>query len=279
MPLSSQLSSIASILDQYDTYIIDLWGVMHNGKSVFKSALEVLHLLNKHQKQVIFLSNAPRRLHLASERLTELGIPLNLYQGILTSGELTFEFLKSNSKKLGNRFYHIGPVRDHSLFEGLPFKRVEEVASADWILNSGTNGWDDTLLHYQPLLNQGHEHRLPMVCANPDQVVIFGDSEAICAGLLAKFYENLGGDVTYFGKPYLETYLDLQSRFAIADPKKVLVIGDSLGTDIAGANHARWDSLWILGGIHKKQTTTKKDIDVLLDHYQVVPTYVMACLQ
>src|SRR3546814_9085355 len=92
-----------------------------------------------------------------------------------------------------------------------------------------------------------------MVCANPDLVVVVGGTRAICAGALAAHYERLGGAVAYHGKPYPPVYDRCLRLLGIEDRRRILGVGDSFRTDIAGANAAGIDSLLIARGIHAEE--------------------------
>ena len=88
-----------------------------------------------------------------------------------------------------------------------------------------------------------------MICANPDLEVIRAGQRLICAGALALWYEARGGVVRWIGKPHPEVYAPVLALLALPIGE-VLAVGDSLRTDIAGAQRAGIDSCWVLGGIH-----------------------------
>ena len=94
---------------------------------------------------------------------------------------------------------------------------------------------------------------LPMICANPDLEVIAGGVRQICAGALARRYEELGGRVRYHGKPHAEIYGACLAALAGVEPARILAVGDSLRTDIAGAQAIGLDSLLVIGGIHAEE--------------------------
>jgi HAD superfamily hydrolase (TIGR01459 family) len=90
-----------------------------------------------------------------------------------------------------------------------------------------------------------------MICANPDVIVPRGGKLVYCAGALARAYEAIGGEVVYYGKPHLPIYkVTLE---AAGSPKRPLVIGDGLETDIYGANRLDIDALFIAGGVHGEE--------------------------
>src|SRR5262249_39072258 len=154
---------------------------------------------------------------------------------------------------LGQRCLHIGSERDTEIREGLALEFVDTVEKAQFILNTGPAGWEDRIDDYELLLRAALDRDLPMVCANPDLVVMHGGRLALCAGALAKWYEEAGGRVRWHGKPFPSVYETCLGLLGIDDRSRILAIGDSLRTDIAGAAAAGLDSLLIAGGIHAQE--------------------------
>jgi HAD superfamily hydrolase (TIGR01459 family) len=251
------LTGISEIAERYDGYILDLWGVLHDGQAPFPGVIDCLTHLKAAGKRVVILSNAPRRAHLVEERVAEIGIPRTLYDHLLSSGEEVWQHLKKRDDAfyaaLGRVCYHIGPPRDDNMLADLGLKRVESVAEAEFILNTGPWGWNETVENYEAVLQGGRERDLPMICANPDLVVMHRGSRVICAGALAQRYEEIGGRVRWHGKPFPSIYDTCFRLLGVADRQRILAIGDSLRTDIAGATAVRIASLLILGGIHGEE--------------------------
>lgn len=261
---------------RYDFFLFDLWGVIHNGKQAFPGAIETLTRLKELKKRVYFLSNAPRRPDAAIQQLNERGVPRDLYAHVFTSGEDCFEGLRDRSipfyQALGEKLYHLGPEKDRNIFISLPNYRETIFEEADFILNTGTYSFSDTLDSYEPLLMRAREGELPMICANPDLFVLYGDSFALCAGKIAERYHSMGGFVYYHGKPYPDLYLKIFDRFKVTDLSSVLMIGDSLKTDIKGANNVGINSLFIQNGIHSQLPDGEPNS---FQTYGAMPTYVM----
>ena len=249
------------IVDKYNGFIIDIWGILHNGISVYPEAINSLKYLNKKNKKVVLLSNAPRRNYAVIEMMQNIGFPTDIIQDIITSGEATYIELKDIAhKKYGRTLYHIGPERDFSVFEDLPYHKAKIINEADFILATGMTSFDQTLEEYLPILDQGLNKNLPLICANPDKIVKIGDQLPACAGAMAKYYEDKGGDVIYHGKPhsaiYEMAYQKLCSETPI-QPSKILCIGDSLDTDILGGNTMGMDTAWVTDkGIHAREIQT-----------------------
>jgi len=238
----------------YDGIILDLWGVVHDGVAPLPGALECLGRLIEAGKRIVLLSNAPRRSGDVVERINRIGVPAGFYHDVVSSGEEVWQNLHRRNDPfyaaLGRRCLHIGSERDTGIREGLGLELVETTEEAEFILNTGPAGWDDRLEDYAPLLRQALARGLPMVCANPDLVVMHGGRLALCAGALAQWYEESGGRVRWHGKPFRSVYDTCLDFLGIDDRSRILAVGDSLRTDIAGAAGAGIDSVLIVGGVH-----------------------------
>jgi len=249
------LGGFAALAHDYDGFIVDLWGVVHDGLAPYPGAADCLARLQATGKRVVLLSNAPRRAAAAAAALRAMGIGEALYNGLLTSGEATHMMLRDRSDPwfaaLGRRVFHLGPERDRSVLEGLDYQPVAEPEQADFVLNTGPDDVHDPtrLEEFEPVLEACRAARLPMACANPDRAVIRGGVRVLCAGALADRYLELGGTVRRIGKPDPAIYVP-----ALAMPRmpseRVLAVGDALETDIAGAAAAGLAAAWVLGGIH-----------------------------
>ena len=258
------LNHLSEIFNSYDTYIIDLWGVMHNGISLNPKAIEVIENLNKNSKNIVFLSNAPRPSLKVIEFLKKMKMDKKFLSKVVTSGEAAMQAL--NQYKFGKKFYHLGPARDNSIF-----KKVEEnktsLEKCDFILCTGFfDKEENDLNYYQSLLNDYTKKKL--ICTNPDLVVHRGETEELCAGSIAKLFESMGGEVIYYGKPHKEIY-----SMCFKKGEKVLAIGDNLRTDIKGANNLNIDSLFIYSGVHRNEFKNNGDLSKLLIKYNVKTDY------
>ncbi|MFG1293218.1 TIGR01459 family HAD-type hydrolase [Xanthobacter versatilis] len=251
-PMVSGLSAYAG---QYDLILCDVWGVLHNGVIAFESAHDALTRARAGGASVILVSNAPRPNRFVMEMLDGFGVPRTAYDGIVTSGDVTREMLAARS---GARTYHLGPARDLSLFDGLGLT-LTDLADADLVVVTGLFNDDvETPDDYADALKAMKARDLPMICANPDLVVERGDQLIFCSGAIAKAYEELDGKAFWCGKPHRPIYDTAFAhaeviRGAVIDRTRVLGIGDALRTDIAGANDAGFDSLFISGGIHAQE--------------------------
>ena len=275
-----KLTTLKEIEDKYNIFFIDLWGVIHNGLELFESVKNVLNRLKKKNKVIFFITNAPRRSFIIADQLNDFGLSKNFYDHIVSSGEITWLSLKKHYEK--KKCFMIGPPRDYHLVEGLDIEVVEDYSKGvDIIINTGPWGDDDILENYTDLLNSLIKFNSLMICSNPDKTVIRGKNFMICAGLLAEYYEKIGGEVIYYGKPHNNIYEFCYKL--IEGENKILVIGDSLENDIKGANLQKLDSVLITDGIHRdvnnNKDIDKEKLDDLIKKKNIKPKFVMRKLK
>lgn len=252
LPLCVQ--GMADLAERYDALILDLWGVLHDGVQAFPEAVAALEHLKARGTRLVILSNAPRPAAQVAAKMTDLGIPPALYDGLMSSGEAAQRHLRTRPdawhQGLGRRLYHLGPPHDAVMCEGIDAEPVRDLADADFVLNTGPAVGATTLDGVEAALQAAAARDLPMICANPDLEVLRGAARELCAGAVAQRYEALGGTVVYHGKPYPAIY---ESCFALmdgVDRARVAAVGDSLRTDIAGARAVGIDGLFVTAGIH-----------------------------
>tara|TARA_B100000131_G_scaffold201943_1_gene194006 strand:+ start:819 stop:1634 length:816 start_codon:yes stop_codon:yes gene_type:complete len=236
---------LRSIINDYDLLYIDIWGVIHNGIKLNKNAIEVLDKISSLEKDFVLLTNAPRPNETVVNFLKKMGLQRH-HDKIFTSGEAALRYL---IKELNNKkFYHIGPPRDFDLFKSFENLKVNNINDSEYLLCSGLfENHEEDLNYYKNFLSDHIDKK--MICTNPDLVVDRGEQREFCAGSIAKIFEEINGEVIYFGKPYPPVY-DLSSE---TNGKRILCIGDNLNTDIRGANIQNFDSLLITDGIHRQE--------------------------
>jgi len=249
------LESLAPIADDYDGFVLDLWGVVHDGRNPYPGVLDCLAELRARGKRVVFLTNAPRRAWFIQTMLDRMGIPATMHDGIMSSGEVSWLWLHERKlpwfAKLGRRAFHIGPERDLSVVEDGVAEVVSRPEDADFLLNTGPD--PDRGAHspqaYRPALEACFQAGLPMLCVNPDRAVMVAGEKIICAGALADIYLQWGGDVFEAGKPDPAVYGPVMELLGLSDKSRILAIGDTPHTDLAGARAAGIPSLWALTGL------------------------------
>jgi HAD superfamily hydrolase (TIGR01459 family) len=243
---------LRDLVDGVDVVLSDIWGVVHNGLVAFPEACEALHSFRAQGGTVILITNAPRAADSVQRQLRKLGIADDSYDAIVSSGDLTRHYV---ADRPGQKMFWLGPERDNSIYRGLD-PVLAPLEQADYIVCTGL--FDDeteSAENYRAMMLQAREHQLPLVCANPDIVVERGDRLIYCAGAIAELYRELGGEVIFYGKPHRPIYqramtLAAERRGHATELNRVLAIGDSVRTDLAGAHGFGIDCLFLTRGIH-----------------------------
>ena len=271
MTKNLDLNGLRSIADNYDLFYIDLWGVIHNGINLHDQAIAVLKELSIKKKMFVLLTNAPRPNETVRNFLQKMGMDKELRDHVFTSGEAALNYLKKSF--ISKKFYHIGPPRDFDLFNLFEKNKCKDIIDSEYLLCTGLfDNHDKDLNYYKDLLEKHITKK--MICTNPDLIVDRGEIRELCAGSVAMVFEKMGGEVVYFGKPYVEVY----NQSIDNNNKKILAIGDNLNTDIRGANLLNFDSLLISNGIHKDEIKTK-GIQSVAKEYEVIVNYIQSDLK
>ena len=246
-----------------DVLLSDIWGVVHNGLVAFPEACEALHTFRSRGGTVILITHAPRPADSVQRQLRKLGVADDTYDAIVSSGDLTRHYVAGHP---GRKVFWLGPERDSSIHRGLDLT-LGPIEQADYIICTGL--FDDeteTAEDYRGMMLQARERRLPLICANPDIVVERGDRLIYCAGAIAELYRELGGEVIFYGKPHRPIYdraIELATeRSGHAIPlNRVLAIGESVRTDLAGAHGFGIDCLFVTRGIHAEEFAGVDQLD------------------
>lgn len=252
--LLPRIAGLSALADRYDAVILDLWGVIHDGVTLYPGTRGALDGLRAAGKTIGLLSNAPRRLPAVIQKLTDLGLQAGAWDVLLSSGEATHAALAdppdAAHADLGSRAFFIGAPTDNDVVDGTGVTLTDDPARADFLLVTGIDRDDRRLEEYEDRLQAARARDLTLVCANPDKVVVIGNRLALCAGGIAQRYAELGGTCLYHGKPHPPVYRRLLAEMGNPDPSRVLAVGDSFATDVAGAQAAGIDCLLVAGGIH-----------------------------
>jgi HAD superfamily hydrolase (TIGR01459 family) len=246
------LSSVRSFADSSEAWIVDIWGVMHNGARAFVPAAKACAKFRQRGGVVLLLSNAPRPFTAVVAQLDALGVPRTAYDTGVTSGDVTRAMI---APWQGRPLLHIGPARDRGLFDGFVLDHAEAGRAEVTVCSGLYDDSKETPRDYTKLFEGLVARGVPMICANPDLVVERGDKLVYCAGALAAEYARLGGAVSYAGKPHWPVY---ERALGAIDhitgrriPKnRVLAIGDGVETDLLGAHVAGLRSVFIASAVH-----------------------------
>jgi HAD superfamily hydrolase (TIGR01459 family) len=254
-PSTTFPDNLAALMPRYDGFLLDQWGVLHDGVRPYPAAVAALEMLHRAAKRVIILSNSGRSGAENARQLAKFGFAPELYDEVVSAGDDARDALAARDEPfhqaLGRRCLLLAREGEQHLAEGLGLDLVENVETADFILLMTMDPPRQSVASWMDLLKAASVRRLPMICANPDlhrASPTGGLQEA--PGLVARAYEQLGGTVRYHGKPQPRIYRTCLAKLGL-DRSRVVAIGDSLEHDIAGAQGAGIDSVFIAGGIHR----------------------------
>ncbi|TKW66964.1 MAG: TIGR01459 family HAD-type hydrolase [Paracoccus denitrificans] len=284
------IQSLSDIATNYDVLFCDLWGCVHNGIKAYPSAVQALQDFRAGGGRVCLMTNAPRPADQVVASFARLGVPDGAWDVVATSGDAAQDALFAGA--VGRKVWHIGPAKDDSFFDAPPqwsdAPAIERVPldEAQGIVCTGPFNEDtETPEDYRAQLMLARERGLKLLCANPDIVVDLGDRRIYCAGAIAEFYQQIGGESLYFGKPHPPIY-DLARRLLnLTEGARILAIGDGIRTDIAGAVGEGIDSVFITGGLAAEELgdDVENPDQALLEKWLAVaalaPTFAMGRLR
>jgi len=284
---------ISDISDSYMGFIIDQWGVLHDGNKVYDGVVDCLKELKNRKKHIIILSNSGKRSDQNKERLKKMGIGPSLYDEILTSAEMAWQGMNRQDhgffEDLGKKCYVITRGEDRSIVDGLEnISVVEDINDADFLIISGADSPEKTLEDYEPILKAAVRKRMTALCANPDSRGVMGSQNIMGPGTLARRYQDFGGVVHYIGKPHQPIFQECIRKFQAKEiyPGHTIMIGDSMTHDILGASLVDIDTCLVKTGLHepafrscKSPLEVNKALSILAGQYNNVrPKYLVGSL-
>jgi len=282
--LIKKISSLKELSNKYDAFFFDQWGVVHDGKKIFQEAELIFKYLQNLNKKIFIISNSGKRGIDNTNRMKQLGADYILKSPLITSGDVCYDCLinkKLPFQNLGKKYFVI--ATDYPLLENTSYEKVSEIEMSNFLLLSSTTGFQNFEI-LDRIFETAIKLQLPLICSNPDILGISGDKIHPSTGDLAIKYKRMGGVLFVIGKPGLEIF---QHAYELSqcEKSKILMIGDSLFNDIAGANNFKIDSLLLTSGIHRKEFLQKmNDEDIIREiksDYQTTgfPEYIMERLQ
>lgn len=265
---------MSEISDTYMGFIVDQWGVLHNGEKAYDGVVDCLKELKHRKKFIIVLSNSGKRAEENKARLKEMGIGPSLYDLVMTSGEMTWQGLRDQNdgifNKIGKRCYLFSRGGDRSIVEGSGVEVTDDIEKADFLIISGSDAPQKSIADYEPVLRVAAKRGLKALCANPDSRALLGAMYVIGPGLIARRYEEFGGVVHYIGKPHQPIFqhcikLMIQKEIYAG---QIVVVGDTMGHDIMGGWYAGLDTCLVRSGLHAgtfRNARNPRDIDRALE--------------
>jgi len=279
------LESIREIIKKYEVFILDQWGVIHDGNRGYSHAIKCINYLKANNKKLIIISNSSKRKQSSINRLPILGFDSNLFDEVITSGEMIWQTISLSLKEYGKNLKKCFHIFDNTKEDGIKYREgidnvefVNDIRDANFIL-ACTPYKNSLPMDYISILNEAYKNKMLMFCANPDfETVEKVDNKNIfCMGTIAQLYQDMGGNVIILGKPSQEIYHEATKCVNSYQKYQMVAIGDSLFHDILGANKFGIDNVLITSGIHADCFSKKKPLweskkNQLLK-YNILPTY------
>jgi HAD superfamily hydrolase (TIGR01459 family) len=268
------LDGIGPLAERYQVFLLDQFGVLHDGQAPYPGAVEALSALKRAGKTVVLISNSGKRAKPNEDRLRKLGFAAGSWDHFVSSGEVAWrgfhEMATKGALQPGTKCLLISRDGDRTAIEGLSLVPTEAGEDAELVLISASEGDRYDLDHYRRLLAPAAARQVPCFCTNPDTVMLTSIGPRFGAGRLADLYESLGGSVTRIGKPYKAIFDAALSLAGNPDRGTVVCIGDSVEHDISGGNGAGIATALVLSGI----LADTSNLDAVFDEQQAWPDYI-----
>ena len=275
--LQSARTSLETLAGLYDFFLIDQFGVLHDGQTAYPGANEALHWLKMQGKKIVLLSNSGKRSERNVARLLSLGFERDRFDLFLTSGEIAWTMLSQGLVASGAKCLLLARDNDVSAISGLHLAVAQDGGDADVILLTGSRGDEVALEHYEKLLTRAAKRRVSCICTNPDKLMLTASGLCFGSGAIADLYQKLGGPVTWIGKPYPAIYQAALEFLGNPAPATVCCIGDSLEHDIAGGRDAGLNTVLTRTGIHAQ--LSEEALESLCRTHQTRPDHVICAFR
>jgi HAD superfamily hydrolase (TIGR01459 family) len=271
------LPGIAGLIDTLKVLLLDQFGVLHDGHRPYPGVMDCLSAVRAAGKKIVILSNSGKRAEANERRMTELGFDPSVWDVFMSSGEAAWRMFADGADfKPGVKCFLISRDDDRSAIDGLGLELVHEAAGADVILVTASEGDRFDLDHYRRMLSAAAKAGVRAICTNPDKVMLTSAGLKFGAGRIAELYEELGGKVTWIGKPFPAIYEAALAAVGNPPRGRVLCIGDSPEHDIAGAKSAGLASALVRTGIHA--ASSDAELQALFAKYNAVPDFILPSL-
>jgi HAD superfamily hydrolase (TIGR01459 family) len=248
-----RINGLREIADQFDLFLVDQYGVLHDGIAAYPGAIEGVAKLASSERKVVVLTNSGKGAAANQARLAALGFAGFSY--VVSSGEVALQGVKAGAfgrdLATGSDVCVIGRVGDTYAFSTDDFTLVPRPEDAACVVIAGSDAPRMSLDAYRSALAGAARIGVPAICVNPDLTMIRDGVLVPAPGAIARIYQDLGGRVDYVGKPYQAIFQSAHALFDRVPSNRVIMIGDSPEHDVAGAALMGFATLLVRTGIHR----------------------------
>ncbi|MEX0604700.1 MAG: HAD-IIA family hydrolase [Marinobacter sp.] len=242
--------SLGAISNHFDGFIFDAFGVLNVGNTALPTARARFHDLQAMGKRCLVLSNAatvPQQQLIQKYR--NLGFPITSDQ-LISSRMLVSAALSGETDRtwavMAPSWARADqlPCRSFLIANQDVETNRERLDNADAVLMLSTQGWTDRL--QQGLIDSLRRRPRPVWVANPDLVAPREDGLSLEPGHYAHHLMDTNGlEAVFFGKPFSNAFDAAKARLAHIPASRLLMVGDTLHTDILGARCAGLSTLLV----------------------------------
>lgn len=274
-----QTRDFKSIIDNYDIIFFDAFGVIKNYKGLVPGIEGTFEYLEANNKEYYIVTNdASRSPQQLAESYHKKGLYAITHDRIISSGMLAKEYLDLKVPK-GIVAYLGTPDSAHYIessgLHTLPVSMIDdgnvnEVSALVFLDDEGFDWFGDL----NKCVNLLRKRNIPAIVANTDMAYPLSLHDvSIAIGGLADMIENIVGKrFIRFGKPDSQMFMfayDLIRERRPIEKKNIVMVGDTLQTDIMGANKFGFDTILVLSG-----NTQAVDAITRINATGIVPTYI-----
>ncbi|MEZ0540924.1 TIGR01459 family HAD-type hydrolase [Fibrella arboris] len=273
------MTPFADLIDQYKAVFFDAYGVLKNAHGLIPGVDRTINALIQTEKPFYVLTNdASRSPEQLADSYTRLGLPLVTADRIVSSGMLAREYLQlkvshgtvaylgtdTSAHYIENADLHALPIRDVDLNDAADITALV-------LLDDEGFDWNTDLNKTVNLLRL---RNIPVIVANTDATYpVSGNRVAVAIGAVADMLERIvGKQFIRFGKPDAQLFMfayDLLREKMTIGKNEILMVGDTLKSDILGGNKFGFDTALVLTG-----NTPAEDVDLRIKATGIIPTYV-----
>ncbi len=252
------IRSLQEVLADFDVAVLDQWGVLHDGSTPYPHAIEAIGMLAEHGKQMIVVSNSGKRAELNRARMQRIGLPMSCIGEVVTSGEALWDDIRRGRLtvhgSVPKTWFPICATFQDAIdwsagCDSIELRdKLDDSVDAILLMGLSEQAREDD---YDDVFDKAIADGIPVVCSNPDKSSPRAGGFVISPGHLADRFCARGGEVIWYGKPYVAIYHAVRRAYPNVQPNRFLMVGDSLEHDIGGAQNIGFASALVRSGVHR----------------------------
>lgn len=258
-------SSFFEIAKDFKVIMLDSYGVVKNHKGLISGVQKTIEWIKAEGKTFRLLTNdASRSQKQQMESLAALGLPGIELHEIVTSGMMAKQFLvqKINEGRIAylgtenSAEYILQSGLQHVSIANVDLEDIEDISAFVFLDDEGFD-WNTDI---NKTVNLLRKKNMPVILANSDKFYPVSHNDvAVATGGIAKLVESmLGKKFIHFGKPdsqmFMYAYEGLKNELGEIDKNDILMVGDTLQTDILGGNKFGVKTMLVLSGNTREHT-------------------------